>query len=87
MLTRPGTSTVQLKSHSSVKTPLFFRFVHRLGRFFHLLHVLDDFIQFRLEAGGKIMRAVFEEHDETEGEKNEQGQPKKPAQQGHGVES
>ena len=33
------------------------------------------------------MRAVFEEHDEAEGKKNEQGQPKKPAQQGHRAES
>jgi hypothetical protein len=33
------------------------------------------------------MRAVFEEHDETEGKKYEQDQPKKPAQQGHGAES
>ncbi len=87
MLIRPDTSTIRLKSRSSVKAPLFFRFIRRFGRFVYLLHVLDDFIQFRLEAGGKIVRAVFKEHDEAEGKKNEQGQPKKPAQQGHGVES
>jgi hypothetical protein len=84
MLIRPDTSTIRLKSRSSVKAPLFFRFIRR---FVYLLHVLDDFIQFRLEARGKIVRAVFKEHDEAEGKKNEQGQPKKPAQQGHGVES
>jgi len=84
MLIRPDTSTIRLKSRSSVKAPLFFRFIRR---FVYLLHVLDDSIQFRLEAGGKIVRAVFKEHDEAEGKKNEQGQPKKPAQQGHGVES
>jgi hypothetical protein len=87
MLTKPGTSAIYLKSRSSVKASLFFRFVRGLGRFLHLLHVLDDFIHLGLETGGKIMRAVFEEHDETEGKKYEQDQPKKPAQQGHGVES
>jgi hypothetical protein len=87
MRTRPGTSTIRLKSCSSVKAPLLFRFVRRLGRFVYLLHKGDDFIHLHLETGGKIVRAVFEEHDETEGKKNEQGQPKKPAQQGHGVES
>jgi hypothetical protein len=37
-----------------------------------------------LKASGKVTRAIFEEHDEAEGKKNEQNDPENAAQQSHG---
>jgi hypothetical protein len=52
-----------------------FRFLYNEG--FHAS-------EFLLEAGREIVRAVFEEDDEAEREKEKQNEPKQPAEQRHG---
>ncbi len=58
-----------------------------LSRWFPGLH--DErlrFCKFRLEPIREVGSAVFEQHDEREREKNEQGEPKQPADQGHAAD-
>ena len=53
----------------------------RLGRCLHdkILYALGFFF----EASGEIVRAVFEEHDETESEEREKNEPEQPPKQRH----
>lgn len=44
-------------------------------------------LEFLLEAGGEIVRAILEKHDETEGKKGEEQEPEKPSDERHGADA
>ena len=49
-----------------------------------LLHEVPHALEFLLKARDEIMRPVFEQDNEAEGEKDKQQKPEKSAQQSHG---
>jgi hypothetical protein len=58
-----------------------------LFRFLRLADLLRgkclDSVEFLLKTGGEIMGSVFEEDNKTKGKENEEGDPKKSAQERH----
>ena len=51
-----------------------------LGRLSRFLHEVRDPLEFLLEAGHEIVRAVLEEDDEAESEEDEKREPKERAE-------